>query len=125
MTTPLPPGLQLPADLVAVVYFCHVCEGKHTYGRDYVTETGGLPTACPNCSTPFVQEDRVLRVEADTFEGLEAKKRDLFAKRGRALPGRPKPDDPKEIKKQRIHGLEEELRRLRGGEDSPGVRLGP
>jgi hypothetical protein len=120
MTTPLPRSLGLSADVVAVVYYCHACQGKHTYGRDYFTGTGKAPETCPNCSTPFVQEDRVLRVEADTSETLDAKRRDLFAKRGNALPSRPKPDDPKEIKRQRIQTLEAELQRLRGeGEGEP------
>lgn len=113
MTKTQPVGRDLPADLVAVVYYCHACDGKHTYGRDYMAETGSFPDACPNCSTPFIQEDRVARVEADSPASLEAKKLDVFAKRGNALPVVRKPDDPQEIRKQRIRNLEAELDRLK------------
>lgn len=107
------PLVDLPADLVAVVYYCHACGGKHTYGRDYMADTGSFPDACPACSTAFVQDDRVARVEADSPEVLEAKKLDLFAKRGQALPVEAKPDDPQEIREQRVRVLEAELNKLR------------
>lgn len=117
MTTPLPPELELPADLVAVIYYCSSCDGKHTYGRDYFAETGKAPHSCPNCSASFDQEERVLRIESDDVAELEAKKHDLYARRGRALPDRPKPDDPDAVRRQRIRTLEDELDRLRDGKD--------
>jgi len=118
--------VDLPADLVAVVYYCEKCDSKHTFGRDYMAETGAFPDACPGCGARLNQDDRVDRHEGDSAETLEARKLDLFAKRGRALPGRPKPDNPQEIKQQRIRDLEGELRRLKGGGDGPAsVRLGP
>lgn len=36
--------------LVAMVYRC--C-GKHTYGRDYLTQVGPFPSTCPGCGAPW------------------------------------------------------------------------
>lgn len=118
----------LPVDLVAVIYYCHACDGKHTFGRDFMAETGAYPDACPACGAVFVQDDRVARVEADAPEDLEARKRDLFAKRGRALPVERKPDNPEEIRTRRIRTLEDELGRLKAAPNVPpasGPRPGP
>ncbi|MFI7707597.1 hypothetical protein [Nonomuraea sp. NPDC049480] len=118
----------LPADLVSVIYFCEACGCKHTFGRDYMAETGVYPDTCPNpdCAAPLDQDDRVTRDDKDTHETLEAKKRDLFAKRGRALPAARKPDDPKDVRDRRIRNLESELRKLRQAPESPadGMQAG-
>ncbi|MFI9552656.1 hypothetical protein [Nonomuraea endophytica] len=104
---------KLPADLVAVVYFCAGCGGKHTFGSDYFAESGKDPETCPGCGAALKSEDRVLRVVADDEVQMEAKKTDLFARRGQALPSRPKPADPGELRRQRVRELEKELENLK------------
>ncbi|WP_157251028.1 hypothetical protein [Nonomuraea typhae] len=113
MTTPLPAKLNLPADLVSAIYFCPACQGKHTFGAAYFTETGKDPDLCPGCSAPLKTEDRVLRVEGDDEALMEARKTDLFARRGLTLPARPKPADPGELRRQRVRELEKELEGLK------------
>ncbi len=102
--------IKLPKEVVSIIYHCHQCGGKHTFGRDYFEELD-IPELCPGCGTPFIQEDRYSRLEADTSEDLDAKKRDLLRKRG-VLPDEPKPQDPNEIKERRMRALRDELARL-------------
>lgn len=108
-----PTKLDLPADLVSVVYFCPACQGKHTFGAEYFATVGKDPEECPGCSAQLKPEDRVLRVLADDEARLEEKKTSLFARRGQALPTRPKPADPDDLRKQRVRELERELEGLK------------
>lgn len=115
----------LPANVVAVIYHCHVCGSKHTYGRDYFTEVG-VPAACTTCETPLIQDDRIPRLETDTPDQLSMKRDDLFRKRGLAVPVREKPKTAEDMKRHRIKELEDQIKMLKGEmPDVPRVRLGP
>lgn len=115
----------LPAEVVSIVYHCHVCKSKHTFGRDYFSDVG-TPDKCGTCDTPLIQEDRITRNENDTADDMSMKKDDLLRKRGENVPVREKPDDPEAMKRQRIRELREEADRLeRGDRGGNGVRLGP
>ncbi|WP_157251134.1 hypothetical protein [Nonomuraea typhae] len=111
MSKAQPPGL--PVDLVSAVYFCPGCGGKHTFGAAFFAETGQNPDVCPGCGAALTPDDRMFHVEADTEAELAQKKAALFARRDQALPATPKPADPEELKRQRIHNLEAELARLK------------
>jgi DNA replicative helicase MCM subunit Mcm2 (Cdc46/Mcm family) len=120
----LPPDVA--ADTVSVIYYCPVCEGKHTFGIDYFTEVGE-PDACPNCGTKFEQADKILRKPEDTDDDLENKRTDLLQKRGQKVKVREKPTDSKEIKKQRVKELQDEIDRLEGRDpkEPNSIKLGP
>lgn len=117
----------LPNDTVSVIYHCHVCHAKNTYGRDYFSDVG-TPDKCLSCGTPYLQEDRIPRLDKDTPEDLESKRDALLGRRGVPVVPRPKPADPDEIKRQRISELDAELRRLKNEGVKPndqGPKLGP
>lgn len=116
----------LPADVLTVIYHCHNCGGKDTYGRDYFTQVG-TPSNCQSCGTPYIQEDRIPRLESDTSDDLDAKKATLMARRGVVVDAKPKPIDPQEIKRQRVNELRAELDQLEKGDEDHGkeIRLGP
>jgi len=120
----LPPDV--PADTVSVIYHCPVCSGKHTFGTDFFTEVGE-PDACPNCGTKFEQADKILRKPEDTDDDLENKRTDLLRKRGQKIPEREKPTDAKEIKRQRVKELQDEIDRLEGRDpkEPNAIKLGP
>jgi DNA-directed RNA polymerase subunit RPC12/RpoP len=106
----------LPTGLVSVVYFCSNCGGKHTYGADFFTDVGA-PATCPNCSTPFDQDDQVQRYDDEDDDKIRMKRDDLHRKRGEAVPKSIKPDDPEKIKAQRIKDLEREIVQLKGDQE--------
>lgn len=127
MAMPLPPDV--PADAVAVIYYCHVCKGKHTFGPDYFTEVG-TPDKCPNCGTSFEQRDKILRTSEDTDDQLDEKRDNLHRRRGEKIPKRERPADPEATKKARVKELRDEIDRLEGRDpkqpkDPKGIKLGP
>ncbi len=113
----------LPDGLVAVIYFCPVCGGKHTYGSDYFVQVGN-PTACPNCATNFVQNDQVHHYDDESDDTLRMKRDDLHRARGEKIPIETKPDSPEKIKQARIADLENEILALKG-QGGLGIKLGP
>jgi hypothetical protein len=113
----------LPDLLDVIVYFCANCKGKHTYGSDYFVEVGP-PAQCPNCGTPFVQDDQIHRYTDETDETIKMKRDDLYRQRGEAVPAVIKPDSPEAIRAAKIAELENEIKKLKG-EPVPGIKLGP
>lgn len=118
-----PKKADLDPDLDTIIYLCHNCGGKHTYGVDYFTEVG-VPDKCPNCGTPFVQDDQIPRFKTDSDEDLRMKRDDLRRKRGEDVPIMDKPEDPEKIKQAEIERLENEIKKLKG-QSVPGIKLGP
>lgn len=113
----------LPDKLDAVIYYCGNCRGKHTFGADYFVEVGA-PVKCPNCDTPFVQEDQVHRYTDETEDVVKMKRDDLYRKRGEEVPVEVKPEDPDVLKQREIERLENEIKKLKG-QPVPGIKLGP
>lgn len=116
----------MPADTLTVIYYCHVCKGKHTFGLEYFTEVG-TPDTCPNCNTHFEQGDKILRTPEDTEDDLDHKRDELRRKRGEKVKIKERPADPAETKRARIKELEDEVKRLKGEDpkEPSGIRLGP
>lgn len=120
MTTPAQPTVPLPDQVTDVIYFCTTCKGKATFGAAYFSEVGE-PTTCPNCGTAYSeqdQHDRIHRMPDDTPADLDRKRDDLFKKRDDRLPSRPKPTDPREIRKQKIKELRDQLRELEAEDEA-------